>query len=480
VLKDLAVLDAVGQADLVRRARLQPLDLIDAAIDRIERLNPALNAVITKLYDKARALAVSGYLPDGPFRGVPLLLKDYSCYTDGDPYYEGTKFLRDLDWRSKGDSYLARSLRAAGFIFIGKTNLPELASGPVTEPLAFGPTRNPWDVSRTPGGSSGGSAAAVASGMVAVAHGNDATGSIRGPAACCGLVGLKPSRGRVSTGPARSGGLLGNVSEHVLTRTVRDTAAVLDAIAGPMPGDIFVAPAPLGPFGEEVGRDPGRLHVGLLLKDIFLGNPVHRECVEAVEHTGRVLESLGHHVDVAHPPQLAGATGLGQALRIVSTSNLAASLDRWSEDIGRPVTLEDVEQDTWERAEVGRGFSAVELQQAVARLLNGAVRLPEWWMDGWDLLLTPTNSGPAPLVGEFAYGMEKRAERTAAAFGLFTMPFSISGQPAISLPLHWTPEGLPIGVQAVANYGREDTLIRVAAQLEETMPWKDRFPGLFG
>jgi len=195
VLKDLAVLDAVGQADLVRRARLQPLDLVDAAIDRIERLNPALNAVITKLYDKARALAVSGYLPDGPFRGVPLLLKDYSCYTDGDPYYEGTKFLRDLDWRSKGDSYLARRLRAAGFIFIGKTNLPELASGPVTEPLAFGPTRNPWDVSRTPGGSSGGSAAAVASGMVAVAHGNDATGSIRGPAACCGLVGLKPSRG---------------------------------------------------------------------------------------------------------------------------------------------------------------------------------------------------------------------------------------------------------------------------------------------
>jgi amidase len=344
-------------------------------------------------------------------------------------------------------------------------------------PLAFGPARNPWDARRTPGGSSGGSAAAVASGMVAVAHGSDGTGSIRGPAACCGLVGLKPSRGRVSTGPGRSGGLLGNLSEHVLTRTVRDTAAILDAISGPMPGDIFVAPPPRGPFLDEVGRAPGTLCVGLLLRDVFLGNPVHHECVQAVEHTGRALESFGHHVEIAHPPQLEGALGIGLALHIVSTSNLAASLDRWSELIGRPLTAEDVEPDTWERAQVGRSFSAVQVHQAMARLLNGAVRLPEWWMDGWDLLLTPTNSGPAPLIGEFAYGTPSRAERTAAAFGLFTIPFSISGQPAISLPLHWSAEGLPIGVQAVANVGREDTLLRLAAQLEQAMPWRHRFPG---
>jgi amidase len=475
---ELALLDAVGQADLVRRSMVQPLELVDAAIERIECLNPVLNAVITRLFDNARATAL-GQLPDGPFRGVPLLLKDYYCYTDGDPYYEGTKFLRELDWRSAGDSYLAQKFRAAGFIVLGKTNLPELAGGPVTEPSAFGPSHNPWDVRRTPGGSSGGSAAAVASGMVAVAHGNDGTGSIRGPAACCGLVGLKPSRGRVSTGPGRSGGLLGNLSEHVLTRTVRDAAAVLDAISGPMPGDLFVAPPPQRRFAEELGRDPGRLHVGLLLKDVFLGNPVHDECVNAVEHTGRVLESLGHHVEIAHPPQLEGASGLGLALRIVSTSSHAASLDRWSEYIGRPLTAEDVEPDTWERAQVGRGFSAVQVQQAAGRLLNGAVRLPEWWMDGWDLLLTPTNSGPAPLIGEFAYGTDSRAERTAAAFGLFTMPFSISGQPAMSLPLHWTPEGLPIGVQMIANTGREDTLFRLAAQLEQAMPWRDRFPGVF-
>jgi amidase len=476
---ELALMDAVGQAELVRRSVVQPLELVNAAIERIERLNPVLNAVITRLYDSARAMAVSRHLADGPFRGVPLLLKDYYCYTDGDPYYAGSKFLRELDWRSTGESYLARKLRAAGFIFVGKTNLPEFAGGPVTEPLAFGATRNPWDVSRTTGGSSGGSAAAVASGMVAVAHGNDGTGSLRGPAACCGLVGLKPSRGRVSAGPGRSGGLLGNVSEHVLTRTVLDSAAVLDAISGPMPGDMFVAPPPRRPFAQEPGRDPGRLHVGLLLKDVFLGNPVHDECVQAVDRAGRALESLGHHVEVAHPPHLEGALGLGLALRIISSSNLAASLDRWSESIGRTLTADDVEPDTWEGAELGRGFSAVQVHQAVERLLDGAVRLPEWWTEGWDLLLTPTNSNPAPLIGEFGYGTPARAERTAAAFGLFTMPFSISGQPAISLPLHWTASGLPIGVQMVADTGREDTLLRVAAQLEHAMPWEHRLPGVF-
>jgi amidase len=479
VQDDLAVLDATGQAELVRRGELRPVDLVNAAIDRIERVNPQVNAVITRLYDSARADALSPQIPDGPFKGVPLLLKDYYCYTDGEPYYEGSRFLKEVDWRPQGDSYLAQKFRAAGFVFVGKTNLPELSGGPITEPLAFGPSRNPWDTTRTPGGSSGGSAAAVAAGMVPLAHGNDATGSLRGPAACCGLIGLKPSRGRVSTGPARSGGLLGNVCEHVLTRTVRDTARVLDAICGAMPGDLFVAPPPARPFRTEVGRDPGRLRVGLLLQDVFLQNPVHRECLLAVERTLRVLETLGHQVRIAHPPQLEGRTGLEQALRIVLSSSLAARLERWTERVGRPLIRDDVEEATWEQAELGRSFSAVEVQQAATTLLNGAARLPEWWAQGWDLLITPTNSGPAPMVGEFAYGTENRGERIAAAFGLFTIPFSISGQPAVSLPLHWTREGLPVGVQIIADYAREDVLIRVASQLEEAMPWRDRFPPVF-
>ena len=240
------------------------------AIARIERLNPALNAVITPLFDQARARAASPDLPEGPFHGVPILLKDYLCHTAGDPYYEGMRFLRDLGWREERDTYLAAKFRAAGLVFLGKTNLPELAGAPITEPMAFGPTRNPWDITRSPGGSSGGSAAAVAAGLGPVAHGNDGYGSLRIPASACGVVGLKPSRGRTSLGPARSPGLLGNVVEHVLTRTVRDAAAILDAVAGSLPGDLFVAPPPHRPYREEVGVDPGHLHVGLLMHDPFL------------------------------------------------------------------------------------------------------------------------------------------------------------------------------------------------------------------
>ena len=232
-----------------------------------------------------------------------LLLKDFLCETAGDPYYERMRFLRDLGWRSPHDTYLAQKFRAAGFVFLGKTNLPELAASPITNPVGFGPTRNPFDTVCTAGGSSGGSAATVASGMVAVAHGNDGTGSIRIPAGCCGLVGLKPSRGRISLGPARSGGFLGNVRKHVLTRSVQDAAAVLDVVAGAMPGYLFVAPPPSKPYHEELGRIPGKLRIGLLTHDPLLEGlkavqpdilAIHPECVAAVEGTGRLLESFGH------------------------------------------------------------------------------------------------------------------------------------------------------------------------------------------
>jgi amidase len=471
-MDEFAALDATAQAELVRRGDVAPLDLVDAAIARIQRLNPLLNAVITPLFEQARAQAAAATLPDGPFRGVPLLLKDFLCHTAGDPYYEGMRFLRDLDWRETHDTYLAAKLRAAGFIFVGKTNLPELAALATTESTAFGPTYNPWDRTRSPGGSSGGSAAAVAAGLVPVAHANDGTGSIRIPASACGLVGLKPSRGRTSIGPARSPGLLGNIVEHVLTRSVRDTAAILDAIAGPMPGDLFVAPPPRHPYREDVNVTPKRLRVGLLVQDLVLEQPVGSECVAAVHATGRLLESLGHTVEESFPPALTGPTGLGEALGIISASNLAARLDHWSARTERTIGPDDVEPHIWARAKWGRRFSAVQVHAAVQRLVAGVMRVPEWWATGFDLLITPTMQQPPPKIAEFSL------EQQGPVFGLFAMPYSITGQPAISLPLHWSAEGLPIGVQLVADYGREDLLIQVAAQLEQVQPWAARWPSL--
>jgi len=465
-----ALLDATAQAKLVQRGQVKPIELIDAAIARIERLNPRLNAVITPLFDKARAQAQSSGLPEGPFRGVPLLLKDFLCHTRDDPYYEGTRFLRDLGWRAEHDTYLAARFRAAGFVVLGKTNLPELGGSATTEPIAFGPTRNPWDTERSPGGSSGGSAAAVAAGLVPVAHGNDGTGSLRIPASACGLVGLKPSRGRTSLGPARSPGLLGNVVEHVLTRSVRDTAAILDAVAGTLPGELFVAPPPHRPYREEVGADPGRLRIGLLLHDPVLGLPIGPDCLAAVREAGRLLEGMGHAVEESCPVALGGPSGLGLALRIISASNLAAMLDTWAERIGRPIGPGDVEAGTWATAEQGRQFSAVEVHAAIDRLVTGVCRAPEWWASGFDLLVTPTMQQPPPRIGTLT------SDQVAGVFGLFAMPYSITGQPAISLPLHQTADGLPIGVQLVAAYGREDVLIRVASQLEHVTPWAGRLP----
>jgi amidase len=390
-----ALLDATAQADLVRRGDVQPVELVEAAIARIEQLNPTLNAVITPLFDKARAQATARDLRAGPFRGVPLLLKDFLCHTAGDPYYEGMRLLQGLGWRATHDTYLAAKFQAAGFVIVGKTNLPELASGATTEPVAFGPTRNPWDLARSPGGSSGGSAAAVAAGLVPVAHGNDVTGSLRIPASACGLVGLKPSRGRTSAGPARLPGLLGNVVEHVLTRTVRDTAAILDVVAGPIRGDLFVAPRPGRPYRDEIGADPGRLRIGLLISDPFLELPIAPACLAAIRDTGHLLASLGHVVDEAFPSALTGPTGLGLAWHIISVSGLAARVDGWSERIGRAITADDVEPGTWASVQEGHSFSAVQVHAAVQRLAAEVMRVPEWWAD-FDVLVTPTMQQPPP------------------------------------------------------------------------------------
>jgi amidase len=478
---ELANLDATEQAELVRRKEVSPLELVDAAITRIEKINPQLNAVITPLFDKARAQAQEargGSLPDGPFRGVPFLLKDLVCATGGDPIYDGMRLLRDARFVAPYDTYLAAKFRAAGFICLGKTNTPELGLNGTTEPEAFGPSRNPWNPARSTGGSSGGSAAAVASRMVAVAHANDGGGSIRIPASECGLVGLKPSRGRVSLGPDTGDAWHGLAIEHVVTRSVRDSAAVLDAVAGNMPGDPYSAPPQRRPFIQEVGANPGRLRVGLMKRSPKGGAPLHPDCVAAVEDVAKLLQSLGHSVEESHPAALDEHEQVHH-FGVVVNCHTVLALEQIGAMVGKKIGRDDVELWTWTIAERGLKVSAGEYLAAIYWLQVWTRRIAKWWSEEkFDLLLTPTIAEPPPPLGEL---VTTREDPTAGWERLmeviqFTPPYNATGQPAISLPLHWNAAGLPIGAHLVAGFGREDLLIQVSSQLEQARPWKDRRP----
>jgi len=477
-MNELARLDGTAQAELVRKGKVQAIELVDAAIARIEKLNPQLNAVITPLFEKAREQA-RGTLPDGPFRGVPMVLKDLYCTSAGDPYHAGMKLLKNEKWIARFDSYLAAKLRAAGFVFVGRTNTPELGPIPTTEPDAYGATHNPWDLDHTPGGSSGGSAAAVAAGLVPVGHGNDGGGSIRIPSSCCGLVGLKPSRGRTSLGPEVGDSWSGAVAEHVLTRSVRDTATVLDAVHGYMSGDPYVAPAPLRPYADEVGAKPGRLRIGVLTRSPADILPIDPECVTAANNAAKLLESLGHTVERGYPQALDEAE-FQSCFAAIVTSCTRRDLDYWGAQVGRELGPEDVEIHTWLLAEMGRQVSAAEYVRAVSWLQGFTRRIARWWDDGFDLLLTPTMATPPLKLGDMKATAEQplRGFERSTAFVVFTAPFNVTGQPAISLPLHVSTAGLPLGVQLVAAYGREDLLLRVAAQIEQAQPWADRRPPL--
>ncbi|MFN8544887.1 MAG: amidase [Candidatus Binatia bacterium] len=475
--QDLACLDATGHAELVQRGEAQPKELVDAAIARIERVNPQLNAVIMPLYDKAMATATNG-LPDGLFRGVPFLLKDIFATAEGDPYHMGLRLLRDVRFVAPFDSYLVAKTKAAGLVCVGRTNVPELGVLPSTESDAYGPARNPWDPERSTGGSSGGAAAAVAAGLVPVAHANDGGGSIRIPASECGLVGLTPSRGRSSLGPLMGEALGGFAVEGCVSRTVRDTATFLDVISGAMPGDPYTAPPPPRPYRVMAGAMPGRVRIGVMTRTPGGIGAVHPDCVAGAQRAATALAALGHVVEESHPAAL-DELEAGQHATVVWATYLHHLIDELAPlYVGRRITPDDVDPLNWALADMGRAVGVGQYLNALMWLQSHTRRVAQWWADGFDLLLTPTLPEPPPLLGHFrptaddpvACGMR------ASAFACFTMPFNVTGQPAISLPLHWTASGLPVGVQLAAAYGREDLLIRVASQLEQAQPWRDRRP----
>ena len=477
---DVTSLDATAQAELVARGAVTAVELVDAAIERIERVNPKLNAVITPLFDKARAEASSELHP-GPFGGVPFLLKDLIAASAGDPLHNGMKLLKTIGMIGPEDTYLVRKFREAGFIIVGKTNTPELGLSATTEPVAYGPSRNPWNLERSTGGSSGGSAAAVAARLVPAAHANDGGGSIRIPASECGIVGLKPSRGRVSLGPMFGEAWHGLAIEGAVTLSIRDAAGILDAIRGPMPGDPYAAPALVRSLREEVGRDPGRLRIGLMLERPGRTAPLHPECVRAVEGAGRLLQSLGHRVEIARPDAADDLDAITHLKRIID-AHAAQTVDFIGQMLGRQMSPDDVEPYTWRFVSEGRKISAAEYIGAWDWLHGWSRRLAAWWADGWDLLVTPTIAEPPPLLGELGGAGGNAAKKWDRNLELmpYTPVCNATGQPAISLPLHWTPDGLPVGVHFIAAYGREDQLVRIGAQLEQAAPWAERRPPICG
>ncbi len=481
----LGALDATGQAELVRSKAASPKELVEAAVSRIETLDDRLNAVIHRRFDAA--LAEAAALTDAggaagaagvgaaPFAGVPVLLKDLGAPMAGEPHYAGTGFARDAEYRAPHDSFIVEKLRAAGFVVLGRTNCPELGTTITTEPVTYGPSRNPWATERTTGGSSGGSAAAVASGMVAVAHANDGGGSIRIPASNCGLVGLKPSRGRVSPGPDPSeAAWAGSTIDHVLTRTVRDSAALLDVLSGEMPGDLFVAPPPARPFVESLSADPGSLRVASWDAPALEHFGVDPECAAAVHVAATALEDLGHRVERARPDALCDPTFEDHFLVLVTTAVLA-DLASWGEALGRTVEVSELEPANQLFAALGARHDGADYLRAVLWCETWRRAMASFFAPGgYDLLVTPVLAYPPARIGELT-DPDHGLERVLATLQ-YTAQFNVSGQPAVSLPLHWSGDGLPIGVQLVAAYGREDLLVSVAARLEEALPWADRVP----
>jgi len=471
---EVASLDGIGQAELVRHGEVSTAELVGWAVQRIERLNPSLNAVVTPMFDDAAARVNSGV--SGPFAGVPYLLKDLVAEVSGTRFTEGSVFLRDCT--SSYDSEIVVRLRRAGLVIVGKANTPEFGMVPTCEPALFGPARNPWDVSRSTSGSSGGSAAAVASGMAPMAHGNDLGGSLRYPASACGLFGLKPTRARNPLGPEYGDALGGNAVEHALTRSVRDSAALLDVTSGPAPGDPYWAPPTAGRFADEVGADPGRLRIACTARTAD-GSPGHPDCVAALEDAVTLCESLGHHIVDAQLPEI--TPEVGAAIGTGFNAATAWILAYWIRRLGREPEPGEIEPLTRAFWEAGRQVTAADYLLAVEDTQAYARRVAEFF-SGVDVWLTPTLSEPPAPLGEIVSTEAEplraleRGGRTVAYSGVIA---NITGQPAMSVPLWWNAEGLPIGVHFLGRFGDEATLLRLAAQLEQARPWAHRTPKVF-
>jgi amidase len=460
VRTQLAGVDAVGQAELVRTGELAAHELVESAIERIEQVNPQLNAVVTPLYERALAKAES--TSGGPFAGVPYLLKDLIVEVAGTRFTEGSAFLDG--YVSAADSALVGGLERAGLVIVGRTNTPEFGMVPTTEPTWHGATRNPWDLTRSTSGSSGGSAAAVAARMVPMAHGNDLGGSLRYPASACGLFGLKPTRGRVSLAPIYGDIIGGWAVEHALTRSVRDSAALLDAVAGPEPGDPYWPTAPARPFAQEVGADPGRLRLAFSPRTAG-GGLGHPDCVTALDDAARLCESLGHDVIEADLPSIDAE--VGAAIGTVYDAATAWIVDYWIRRLGRTPGATELDPITVGYLEAGRAVSAADYLGAI-EVLQRYARTVARFLAEYDGMLAPTlSTPPLPLGSTEQLGTSVEYPHVVA---------NITGNPAMSVPLWWNADGLPIGVHVLGRYGDEATLFRLAAQLETARPWADRIP----
>lgn len=498
IIDDFEAYDALGLAALVRDRQVSAAELVRAAIDRIEARNHRVNAVVLRLDEAALQAACAldqraGGTATGPLAGVPFLLKDLLATCAGTPTTESCRLLADRI--AAADSEIVARYRRAGLIVVGKTNTPEFGILPVTQSRLRGPARNPWNLDFNAGGSSGGSAAAVAAGMVPAAHGSDGGGSIRIPASCCGLFGLKPTRGRNPLGPALGDVLSGFVQEHVITRTVRDSAALLDTTAGADPGAPYAAPPAAGAFLDEITRPPGRLRIAWSARAL-LGNTTHPDCRAAVEDAAGLCETLGH--DVIELAPALDIQALVRTFLVIGTVDAACQVRAAMAAAGRPISFGDLEPQTWLLSTIGARLSAVEFAEAQesARLLG---RSMAGFFADIDLLLTPTMAYPplrndalrvtpaqsAMIRGLRAIPVRAGLDRlldvlagTAFEATANTMLFNMTGQPAMSVPLFWPEDGLPVGVQFAARFGEEATLLRLAAQLEAAQPWFSRRPSL--
>ncbi|HYM00024.1 MAG TPA: amidase family protein [Blastocatellia bacterium] len=472
--KEYSQYDGLGLAELAAKGEVTPIELVESAIERIEKHNGELNAVIYKAYDQARS-AASGKLPDGPFRGVPFFVKDLGQRVLGWPRTSGSRFASPVN--DKDDTELVRRFRASGVVIMGKTNTPEYGITGTTESALLGPCRNPWNTNHITGGSSGGSAAAVAAGIVPIGHANDGLGSIRIPASCCGLVGLKPTRDRNPNGPYDYEYASNWIADHIVSRTVRDSAAMLDATGYPQPASPYGPPLKNMPYMDEITKSPGKLRI-IWSSETPKGKPIDPEVQNALERTAETLKSLGH--DVAARGLPIDYDTLYKARNVVGPSNFAAAMARRIEEAGRQPKPDELEPLTWALLETGRRVTGEQAFWGLQTLRIMTRQILERFEE-FDVYLCPVMGTPPPEIGYIdPVKVDPREvnKRQAIVFP-FTPPFNFTGQPSISLPLWQSEKGLPIGLMFTARYGDEATLFRLAAQLEKELPWKDRRPPIW-